>query len=350
MKTIKIIVFISLLISSISAFAQNQDTVPSKEPERYVITKQNGNEYIGVILQDDGREVLIETVKLGKIYIPKSEISSIVKIENDKEIVFGEYRSSGPFTTRYAFTTNSHPVKKGENYAMLNLYGPEVHFAVLDNLSIGVMSTWIASPMVLALKYSVKTRNPKLNFSVGTLMGSSGYLYSFRGYGGLHWASITYGDRMNNISLSGGYAYVKSGSNETPIEGIYYNRDPDKMPSPLTPAVMFSLAGVAKVGAKASFVFDSMGFVFSFEESDQNYVETSPSYYDEISGTYVNAQYTITVTKKISQYLGLMLMPGFRFQKNQNQAFQVSLSGVSIIGSGDDFSFPMPMCSWFYRF
>lgn len=348
MKTIKLIIFIFLLNSVNFAFSQNQDTTSSKE-QQYVITKQNGNEYIGIILQDDGREVLIETTTLGKIYIPKSEISSIIKIEDRKDIIYGEYRSSGPFTTRYAFTSNALPIKKGENYSMINLYGPEIHFAVLDNLSIGAMSTWIASPMVLALKYSFKSNIPKLNFAVGTLMGTSSFLNMFRGYGGLHWATITYGDRMNNISISGGYGYMTAGFDDTPVEGIYYNRNPVLGVAPPTGAVMFSVAAIAKVGAKASFVFDSMGFVFDYDDYNQEYVQTAGSYYDAITGEYVNSEYNITVTKSSSRYLGLLLMPGFRFQNNANHAFQVSLTGISIFGK-NEFSFPFPMCSWFFKF
>ena len=33
---------------------------------------------------------------------------------------------------------------------MIGLQGPEVHFAVSDNLSLGIMATWIASPLALA--------------------------------------------------------------------------------------------------------------------------------------------------------------------------------------------------------
>ncbi len=349
MKALKQILLLLLFMSAIQTFAQVQDTLPTKGPQQYVITKQNGIEYIGAILQDDGREVLIETITLGKIYIPKSEINSIIKIEDKKDVVFGEYRTTGPFTTRYVFTTNALPIKKGENYAMVNLYGPEVHFAVLDNLSIGVMSTWIASPMVLALKYSFKSAIPKWNFSVGTLMATSGYLNTFRGYGGLHWGTLTYGDRMNNISISGGYAYMTAGFDDIPIEGIYYNRSPDRRVATPTGAVMFSVSGIAKVGAKASFVFDSMGFVFDLNSYDQSYVETTQGYYDAITDLWVDPIYRITVTKTTAKHIGLLLMPGFRFQKNPNKAFQVSLSGVSIFGE-ESLSFPFPMCSWYYKF
>ena len=83
----------------------------------YVVVKNNGVEYIGKILNDDGREILLETKTLGKIFITKSEIKSIMLVSSRKDIVFGEYRAQGPFTTRYQFTTNAFSIKRGENYA-----------------------------------------------------------------------------------------------------------------------------------------------------------------------------------------------------------------------------------------
>jgi hypothetical protein len=340
-----ILIFISLFIlTPLAVLSQDQDTTLR------VVTKHDGTEYIGVIISDDGREVLIETTALGKIYIPKSEIRSIVKVEKDSQIVFGEYRTQGPFTTRYAFTTNAHPVKKGENYAMINLYGPEIHFAVLDNLSIGLMSTWIASPMVLALKYSIPTKNPQVNFAVGTLMGTSGYLLNFRGFGGLHWGTFTYGSRMTNISVSAGYAYVRSGDNSQYEVGRYYNQWPQGTVADPTPALMFSVAGIVKVGAKSSLVFDSMLFSFDIEEFNREYKETKPGYYDDVTQNWIEPEYYVDVTRRITPAFGFLLMPGFRYQKTENRAFQISLSGVSVIGGSDELTFPFPMFSWYFRF
>jgi len=172
-----------------SVFAQAPNTAtPLTDTTKYIVTKNDGNEFVGYILSDDGREVLIETQMLGKVFIPKSDIKSIRKLDYSEDVQKdGEVNSPGVFTTRYQFTTNCFPIKKGENYAMVNLYGPEVHFAVHKDFSVGVMSTWIGSPIALALKYTRGTANPKINYGVGALLGTSGYLNSGRGRGGLYW-------------------------------------------------------------------------------------------------------------------------------------------------------------------
>ncbi len=348
MKTKHLISLVFFLTLSILTFSQIE--TPDTPEQLHAVTKIDGMEYIGEILSDDGREILLNTDALGKIYIPKSEIKTIVKVEDYKYVKFGEFRSTGPFTTRYSFTNNAHPVSKGENYALLNLYGPEVHFALSDNFSLGIMSTWIASPMILALKYSIPTENPNLNFSLGTLMGTSGYLNNFRGYMGLHWANVTIGNRMNNISLAAGYGYIDAGfDNMMYAPGVYYNEYPDRnLPAPITHGPMASIAGVAKVGSKVSFVFDSMIMYVMDGASSDVYEETQQSYYDTITDQYIDPQFTITVSER--KGIAMMFMPGLRFQKSEKNAFQFNLSGVAYIGKNESFSFPFPMCTWFIRF
>ena len=109
--------------------AQTSEEIEEKKENLVLIIKNSGGEYIGEIISDDGREILLITKTIGKIYINKSEISSISKVEeNLKTNKNGEFRASGPFTTRYYFTNNALPIKKNENYALVHVYGPESSF------------------------------------------------------------------------------------------------------------------------------------------------------------------------------------------------------------------------------
>lgn len=319
-----------------------------KTEQLYLVVKNNGIEYVCKILSDDGREVLIFTDKLGKIYIPKSEIRSIEKIKDEKSIVRGEYYDSGPFITRYSFTTNALPMKRGANYALINLYGPDVHFALSDNFSLGILTTWIGSPFVVVAKYSMKTKNEKINYSVGTLFGSSSYVNSFRGFGGLHFVNVTFGDAKKNITFAGGYAYLKPGTySDKPgtyfIDYSTYNGTLPRIPKPVTSGPIFSIGGITKVGVKASFIFDSMIGIFS---SHRTQTET----------TFVGNLNKQVISTVPTQSVAMFLMPGMRFQTTDNKAFQISLAGVSIIhikGSEDSqksHTSPIPMCTWFYKF
>lgn len=331
---------LTLSLVHFNSFGQTEgDTV---KVVKHKIVKHDGTTYIGVILSDDGREVLIETKELGKIYIPKSEIASMKEISEEDSLVKGNFREAGPFVTRYYFTNNALPIKKGEDYAMVHLFGAEAHFSVANNLSFGVIATWIASPIAAVAKYSIPTGNEKINFSLGTIMLSSGYLFQAKGWGGLHWGSFTYGVPGKNFTLSSGFGYVDLIDNDRSRKESGLDQ--------LNRASVSSIAGILPVGDRASFIFDSMISV-----SERRNYTTTGSYYDS-EGNFVPGITTYNSGTQVSAFL----MPGIRFQKYERRAFQVALAGVihySSIGfssyngesSPRTISFPVPMCSWFFK-
>ncbi len=366
MKTFKYLVFLFCIFSAPIIWSQTSEI----DTNTYVVIKSNNQEFIGKILSDDGREILMKTSTIGNIYIYKSDIKSIVLISDTKsQIINGEYRGSGVFTTRYQFSTNAFSILKGENYSKINLGGPEVHFAVSNNFSIGVMSSWIASPIGLALKYTFPTRNEKVNFGVGTIMASSGYIAQGRIWGGLHWGMLTIGDRKNNITFSAGYSYIKAprlfGNTVLSTPGTYAAVDygNGQFSSPNIPqyevknndmikAPIFGIAGLVSVGKKASFIMDAMFLMGRWES--KSYDQTINDFYNPLNPTQLAYTTVSNVTSNSfsAQANLLIFMPGMRFQTSENRAFQVSLAGV--IGkfgtSSRPFSFPLPMCSWYFKF
>lgn len=338
-----------------------------KSDSLVVITMNNGEVRVGKILSDDGREIHFLTKEIGQIYIRKENIKSITPYEEDSfKLVGGEFVGSGPFTTRYYFTTNALPIKKRENYAMIHLYGPEVHFALSDRFSLGIMTTWLASPFILAAKYTIPTKNEKLNFGIGTMFGTSGYLNSFRGYGGMHWGMVTYGDRMNNITFSAGFSYLDAGMKSSKSYWVYpqgtypaYEYSPGqfsfdypegssmtKNVSNLISAPIIGIGGITKIGKKASFIFDSMVLFGKRQVNEQ----TVNHVYDPNTGqpSYTEISPFLIVDKKSTI---AFLMPGMRFQTTENKAFQVALAGVLYKNNNNELrSAPIPMVSWFFKF
>ncbi len=334
--------------------------------QRMVITTNFNQSYVGLIISDDGREVLMETEDRGKIYISKANILSI-KPAGSNEVVMGEYVGEGAFTTRYAFTTNALPVKRGDNYAMLNLYGPEVHFAVSDNTSLGVMSTWLGSPMALAVKRSFATDNPMLNFSAGALLGTSGYLNNFEGGGGLYFANATFGNRKHNLTVAAGYAHVSPGTVDIVLTapGVYMNDwsyyDVDaygfsdfnfvETQKVVTRGPLLSVGAVTKVGPKASLVFDSMWGMFKSNRPYNEAVTQVIRPADWTIGDPGLYMHTVTLHEEDSEPVFMFfLMPGFRVERTPNKSFQFNLAGVSFSLDRERVSFPFPMCTWFYGF
>jgi hypothetical protein len=348
MKSLSAIILFFMLF--VSGFASSQ--VSQTDTNTYVIKKSNGTEYIGKIISDDGREVLIATKELGNIYLPKADITSIKVVNVEKEMVNNEYRGKGVFTTRYQFSTNAFPIEKDENYALINLYGPEVHFAINKRISIGLMATWIASPLVLAVKYTIPTSNEKINFGFGTLLGTTGYLNQAKGFGGLHWGMVTFGDRAKNVTLSLGYSYFKPGLSRydvfyqpgTYVNQSYYSNIIEKVNSPLVLAPVLGIASIAPVGKKASFILDAMFILGKTSGEQEQDITNYSNDQNQITYSVVSELRSVTYPR-----INFVFMPGMRFQKSETKAFQVSLAGI--IGYADDlYSFPVPMCSWFYKF
>lgn len=326
--------------------AQSEKQEDSTQKKLVLVTTTDGIQRVGHIISDDGREILLQTKSLGKIYIPKANIQSIEPIK-DGEVssIDDEFEIVGPFTTRYIFTTNALPIKKKENYSMLNLYGPEVHFAVTDRLSLGVMTTWIGSPIAVAAKYSIPTKNKNINFGIGTIMGTSGYINSFNGFGGLHWGMVTFGNRRNNITLSGGLMYLGGfGENSYYQAGEYIVEAPAMFqPTLASENTLFTspvlgIGGVMSLGSKTSLIIDAM-FINGSRTRTNYWV-----YQEKIDATRTK----YTVQNKMDSYATsfFYLMPGIRYQKSPDRAFQFSVAGVVFDGE----SFPLPTCSWLRKF
>lgn len=337
--------FLVFVLSVKLSFAQ---TTPTDSVVVIKVEKFNGVTYTGKLISDDGRELLLETNHIGRIFIPKNEIKTISEEKIRSKNVVNESAAYFAFNTRYAFTNNALPIKKGDHYASISWYGPEVHFAVSKGLSVGVMSTWLAVPVILALKYTFPTKNENLHFSLGSLLGSSSYANNFKGFGGLQWITGTYGNTINNFSISMGYGYLKGGDRiDVAIPGtyispnypLYINKE-----SPLRASPVFSFAGIIKVSKKASLFFDSM---LSISLQEKTYISNYGGF-DPQTGK--ESPFVTKVTDENLWTSAFILMPGMRFQTKENQSFQVSLAGISILDKYDQVSFPFPLINWYFKF
>ena len=370
----------------------NQANTGQSDRVFYLIQKVDGREFFGYIIEDDGREILLETREVGRIYINKADIEKIKPFNYEEREVstYGTEFDGAVFNTRYYFTNNALPVKKGQNYAMLHLFGPEAHFAVNDKLNLGFITSWIGSPIMLAAKYSIYTEG-KQHLSYGGIAGSSGYLNNGKGYGVLHWLTYTYGDEKANFSFSGGYGLYDFGTRSSSGSGIsvgdkysfseyevgheYYigpritsyelgNTLPDinddlRVDDYLKETAIISVAGIVPVGKKTKFIFDSMILFtknkYGIEYTDKT-VQVDYSYFEDGEIFEVtNESVTIgegTVVRDANSYAAtIIFMPAMRFETASNRSFQVSLSGlVNIDDDGDVNSFPMPMISWLRQF
>lgn len=389
-------IILLFLAFQIQIFSQTSEEIENKN--LVLIVKNDGGEFIGEIISDDGREILVVTKAIGKIFINKSDISSITKVDEGLENKENkEFRASGPFTTRYYFTTNALPIKKNDNYGLIHLYGPEIHLSVGNKTSIGLMATWIASPIALVLKQQIYSNN-KFHVSIGSIIGSSGYLNDGQTYGGLHWGTMTFGNRLSNFSFSAGIAHINWPSDNTDfmsgarnmgdknsysfydnthpyyiqnqnydfrdefqntVNGNNFNSEKFYKSKQLASVIGFS--GIVPFGKKASFIFDSMLFIankskltYTSKEIDVTY-----TYYTNNPATGISTPQTETQTviygegsigSETSRSTTFIFMPAMRFNQSYTSSFQVALAGFINTNENGSTSAPIPMVSWLTKF
>jgi hypothetical protein len=313
MKIIQLMIICQFLFFNLVTYSQTKTDTIRKVDKLFKVEKNDGTIYIGKIITQDAREILIETDKTGQIYIPKHEIKSIEEIQQGDINKEGEYKTEEVFATRYFITTNGLPIEKGDNYILWNLYGPEFQFGVGKNFGVGIMTTWLASPLIGTIKYSFNV-SERFNLGLGSLLGTGSWAKPGF-FMGLPFATATFGDRRSNLNFSAGYGFIAYNRTYTTIDtsGIIHSRTESYSEGRL----LVSIAGMAKIGKKISIVFDS--------------------FIAPITG---NNQYGVA-----------LIIPGLRFQTESDRAFQFGFAGVGFNdGSGFEFlPLPVPIVSWFRK-
>lgn len=338
MKTtvIRLLLALTILVAgNLVASAQTQ-TEPTSTAQKAIfkVEKNDGTKYIGEIVSRDAREVLIRTEELGDIYIPMHEVNSIVEITD--QIKPGQtFKDDELFSTRYFITTNGLPIKKGDNYMIWNLWGPDFQFGVADNFGVGVMTTWLAIPIVFTAKYSIEL-GPKTSMAVGGLAGTGSWALPKFGLA-VPYTAFTHGNRTHNISVSLGYGgvfYTRNEYNYT--TGYSYEKSYGEG------RFLFSIAGMAKLNQHLSLVFDS--FVMP-RGAYRDVTEVVYQDHWDANGNYYMTQEVINKRERTPNLA--LIMPGIRWQMDKNKAFQFGFTGFYL--DNEFLPTPIPTVQWFRK-
>ncbi|MEI6049266.1 MAG: hypothetical protein WCS03_10245 [Bacteroidota bacterium] len=287
-----------MIISCSIISAQDTLKVNPQPVNIFVVTKNDGTEYYGLIISQDDREVLLETKETGRLYIPKHEIKSI------RELTSGDLRSgavigNNMFASRYFLTTNGLRMSKGDGYALFNWWGPDIQYAVSDGLTVGAMTSWLAVPIALTAKTTFSA-NENLHFGLGLLAGTLSWA-DWGTVGALPYATMTLGNSINNFNITGGYAMISG--NPGNDSGTLHTTNSSISGS----APLLSFGCLFRITRKVSFVGDS--FIYMKK------------------GSFA------------------ILVPGIRISNRPNRAFQFGFAAIS--ADGKTVPIPIPMLSWF---
>ncbi len=283
------LVFLFTVFIANTSFAQ-ADTTKTEVQKIFLITTIEGGQFVGTIISQDAKEVLIDTKDRGQVSIPKYQISEIREVSKKELSATGNYIPEEVFATRYFITTNGLPIEKGDSYILWNLWGPDFEFGIGKNVGVGVMTSWFGVPIIGSIKYTINLA-PKVNMALGGLLGTGSWVEP--GFGlAVPYAALTFGDRKSNISFTGGYGAVF-------YEGNNNGR------------ALFSVAGMTKVSKKVSLVFDS--FIAPKGNNDNSFS---------------------------------LIIPGIRLQTARNSTFQFGFAGLF---NQDNQVIPIPFIQFFTK-
>jgi len=281
----------------ISLFSQAQIEPKSPVDTNTYIIVTNTTELVGKILRQDSAEVKVLTTDNREVIVPAYLIKSIEVLDRSEFDYFGTYVGKDAFATRYIITTNGLPLERGKHYVQWNLFGPDVHFSVRENLSLGIMTTWVAAPIIGTFKKSWQL-NDQVQLAVGGLAGTGSWLFP-RYAGALPFGSVSFGDRTANLSLTAGYGVIAS-------------------PNKAEGRLLFGVAGITKVTKNISLLFDSV--VMPWQGNTQ--------------GGFA------------------LLMPAVRIKTDPGEALQIGVAGLITNDTYDsDFPvIPLPVVQWYRSF
>ncbi|ADR21553.1 hypothetical protein MATR_08170 [Marivirga tractuosa] len=171
----------------------------------------------------------------------ESKPTDVEDAENYANAVYSEHDS------RYFFAPSALPLKKGElYYNSLYFLAHDIQYGINDHLTVGMGTTIFGFPFYLTAKYSIPIQeNSHLAFGDLLMVGTYGTNF----FGNLAFATYTYGNSHNNISIGAGHLYF------SPEDG-----------SEISSSIVGNLSGIVRAGTY--FYFLSENYLFSFKATE----------------------------------------------------------------------------------
>jgi hypothetical protein len=179
----------------------------------WVIDTEDGNSFMGSIIDQDSAKLILFTDVYGQVHIPVSQIKKKSELKQT-DLVEGEHWFSNPHATRYFFGTDGYGLRKGEAYYQNTwILFNQVNYGITNHISIGgglvplFLFAGAPTPVFITPKVTVPLVKDKVNLCAGVLYA---YVLGEEFGFGITYAAITFGNRDNNLTLGGGWAFADS--------------------------------------------------------------------------------------------------------------------------------------------
>lgn len=305
--------FLDVTIGKVTIPVNKIQKIMKLSGNQYCVLKTNdGKEFSGLIISQNGTEITIKTESLGLITIANSKIRE-VKLAEKEQFVGGKYFFPNPHPTRYFFGPSAIPLDKSEGYYQ-NAYvlANSFQIGVSDHFSMG-------GGTVIPFMFFI---TPKIGYKVGKNVYVGGGVlfgttissdFSF-GLGAVY-GSLTLGNKENNFTIDAGYGFMKDEIYNSQTNDFEYEWGFAQRP-------MFSLSASLRLAPKVSLITEN--WIFATKDYDND-----PYTYDE-SYKY--------------KYRSVLSF-GFRLMGERN-AFDIAVAIPSIDGG----TFGIPYLDYVFKF
>ena len=226
-------------------------TAIQQDSTAYRIITNDGNEFIGYIIEQNETGIILETTNFGTLTISRSNIKRIEVIEASM-IRNGAYWNDHMQSTRHFWSPNGYGLRKGEAYYQnVWIFFNQFSFGLTDNLLLGggiiplFLFAGTPTPVWITPKVSFPIVQDKINVGAGglfaTILGEQDTNF------GILYGTATFGPRNKNATFGVGYGYANGNWASRPT---------------------FSFSYISRVGRKGYFISENYllgagsGFVF----------------------------------------------------------------------------------------
>lgn len=201
-----------LLLVLLFIFLQSVSSQEIKDTTLVRIITNDGNDYLGNVLNETENAIQINTQILGQITIQKKDIKSRETVNNE-QIKDGKLWFDNPQSTRYFWSPNGYGLKKGEGYYHnIWVLWNQFAYGITDNISLGggVIPLFLfgggPTPVFFTPKVSIPIKKDQFNIGAGAIVGTI-LGESETGFG-IVYGLTTFGSPNNNVSLGVGYGFA----------------------------------------------------------------------------------------------------------------------------------------------
>ena len=261
--------------------------------------------------------------------------------------------STGGFLDgRYGLSPSAMPFERGDHVAVVRPFGVEAHFALADRVRLGVLSSWLVSPVGASLQVGLSHPASRVHLAASGRVANGSYLNDFESTTAFATLHATVGSPGRHATLSLGYG----GSNiEQPY--TYYSAYTDVLVSPTTedPRRPYRQQGRRRVGGW------TMGLACLTPLTDQTQFVLDGAYLLDPAGEYVS----LTTLHSVEDFGSLLvyesctverrpihsfaLTTGLRFRRSPHHTLQVTVTALKTTYSLPLNFLPiplLPMTSW----